>query len=164
MSATEQAPQVKAAEPKKEKPKRKIGRPSKYKPEFCQKVLELALDGGGWADYAAEFNIDRRTLYDWADAHPEFSSALSRAKVLEQCWWQDAGKEGMGADKFNALVWKTSVQARFREDYTERKVQEVTGKDGGAVQIESKTIDTGSLSPEELVAFRNLVVKLKGSS
>lgn len=152
MSATEQAPQ-----------KRKIGRPSKYKPEFCDKVLELALEGGGWADYAAEFNIDRKTLYDWAAAHPEFSSALSRAKVLEQCWWQDAGREGMGADKFNALVWKTSVQARFREDYTERKVQEVTGKDGGAVQIESKTIDTSGLTTEELIAFRNLLVKVKGS-
>ena len=95
--------------------KRPVGRPSKYKPEFCERVIELAKEGCGWADYAAEFEIDRTTLYDWAAAHEDFSTALSRAKVLEQQWWERAGRSGMMADKFNALVWKTSVQARDRK-------------------------------------------------
>lgn len=153
MSATEQAPK-----------KRPVGRPSKYKPEYCEKIIEVAKTGGGWAEWAVACDVDRPTLYSWGEQHPEFSTALTRAKLEEQVWWEKAGRTGLGADKFNALVWKTSVQARFREDYTERKVQEVTGKDGGAVQIETKTIDTSKLSPEELAAFRNLVVKLKGSS
>lgn len=70
----------------------------------------------------------------------------------------------MGSRDFNAQLWLKSVASRFREDYTERQQTEITGANGAPVQIESKTIDTGSLSPEELITFRNLVVKLKGSS
>jgi hypothetical protein len=46
-----------------DKPKRPIGRPSKYKPEYCERVVALAKDGCGWADYAAEFEVDRATLF-----------------------------------------------------------------------------------------------------
>ena len=46
--------------------KRPVGRPSKYKPEYCERVLEMAAEGCSWAEYAAEFGIDRTTLYDWA--------------------------------------------------------------------------------------------------
>lgn len=135
--------------------KRPVGRPSKYKPEYCERVIELAKEGCGWADYAAEFEIDRPTLYDWRDQHEEFSTALSRAKVLEQQWWERAGRTGMMADKFNALVWKTSMQARFRDDYTERKVTEVSGPDGGAIKTESVTkIDTRELDENQREALK----------
>lgn len=147
-------------EPKPEK--RPMGRPTKYKPECCERVLELAKDGCGWADYAAEFGIDRTTLYQWADSHPEFLTALSRAKVLEQQWWERAGRSGMFAEKFNALVWKTSVQARFRGDYTERMQTELTGKDGGPVKVEAKTIDTKQMTPEQREAFRQFLMAAKG--
>ena len=135
--------------------KRPVGRPSKYKPEYCERVIELAKQGCGWADYAAEFEIDRASLYDWAASHEEFSTALSRAKVLEQQWWERAGRTGMMADKFNALVWKTSVQARFRDDYTERKVTEVSGPDGGAIKTETVTkIDTRDLDEAQRAALK----------
>lgn len=145
-----------------EKPaKRPVGRPSKYKPEYCERVIELAREGRGWADYAAEFEIDRTTLYDWAESHPEFSTALSRAKVLEQKWWEEQGRSGMFLDKFNALVWKTSVQARFRDDYTERKVQEITGADGGPVKVETKTVSTKNMTPEQRAALREILLSAK---
>lgn len=142
--------------------KRPVGRPSKYKPEYCERVIELAKEGRGWADYAAEFEIDRTTLYDWAESHEEFSTALSRAKVLEQKWWEEQGRSGMFLDKFNALVWKTSVQARFRDDYTERKVQEVTGANGGPVKVETKTVSTKDMTPEQRAALREILLSAKG--
>jgi predicted metal-dependent phosphotriesterase family hydrolase len=68
----------------------------------------------------------------------------------EQRWWEQAGRGGMYLDKFNALVWKTSMQARFRDDYTERKVTEVSGPDGGAIKTETVTkIDTRGLDEEQ---------------
>ena len=143
--------------------KRPVGRPSKYKPEFCERVLELASDGCGWADYAAEFGIDRTTLYDWAAAHEDFSTALSRAKVLEQQWWEKQARTGMFADKFNALVWKTSVQARFRDDYTERKINEVSGPDGGSIKIQTANVDVDALGEEEREALKQLLLAAKAS-
>jgi hypothetical protein len=135
--------------------KRPVGRPSKYKPEFCEKIVELAVEGAGPVDWALACDVDRPTLYDWAASHEEFSTALTRAKMLEQQWWENAGRRGMFMDKFNAVVWRTSMQARFREDYTERKVTEVTGADGGAIKTETVArIDTKALDAEQREALK----------
>lgn len=135
--------------------KRPVGRPTKYKPEFCEKIVELAKDGAGMVDWALACDADRTTLYDWAAAHEDFSTALTRAKMFEQQWWENAGRRGMFMDKFNAVVWRTSMQARFREDYTERKVTEVTGADGGAIKTESVArIDTKALDADQREALK----------
>jgi transposase-like protein len=142
--------------------KRPVGRPSKYKPEYCERVLQMAREtGAGPAEYAAEFDVARETLYDWAASHEEFSTVLKRAKDLEQAWWEQTGKKGLFADKFNAMVWKTSMQSRFRPDYTERQQTELTGANGGAVQIEAKRVDTDALDQEQRETLRQLLLAAK---
>jgi len=103
------------------KEKRPVGRPSLYRPEYCEKVIELGKQGCSPAEIASELDVDRATLIRWSDEHEEFRTAMTRAKVHEQAWWERAGKAGMIADKFNAQVWTKSVTARFREDYTEKR-------------------------------------------
>ncbi len=119
------------------------GRPTEYREEYCEAVVELGKEGKSPAQMAASFDVSRQTIDNWAAAHPEFLEALSRAKAHAQAWWETKGVDGMTADKFNALVWKTSMQARFREDYTER--HEHTGKDGGPVQVNISTTDASVL-------------------
>lgn len=99
------------------------GRPSDYQPEFCDQVIELGKIGYSPAQMAAHFDIARDTLNNWAEAHPEFLAALNRAKVHCQAWWEAKGMDGLDKPGFNAAVWKKSVEARFREDYTERQEQ-----------------------------------------
>jgi transposase-like protein len=101
------------------------GRPTSYRPEFCDDVIELGKQGKSQVQIACGLDVDPKTLRDWAEAHPEFSLALSRAKAFEQDWWENAGQTGMTGDKFNAAVWKKSMEARFRDDYTERR--EISG-------------------------------------
>ena len=130
--------------------KRPVGRPSKYKPEFCEKIIEIAKTGAGPVEWALACDVDRASMYRWAEEHEEFRTALTRAKMLEQQWWESAGRSGMYLDKFNALVWKTSMQARFRDDYTERKVTEVSGPDGAAMKVETTTkLDTRMLDDDQ---------------
>ena len=107
------------------------GRPSLYKPEYCEQVIEHGKQGLSEVEIACAMDITRTTMRSWADQHPEFSSALTRAKEFEQAWFEKVGREALFADKFNAPVWKKSVEARFRDDYTERK--EVENK--GALEI-----------------------------
>jgi hypothetical protein len=114
-----------------------IGRPSLYEPAYCDDVVELGKAGKSLAQMCAHFDISRQTIDNWALANPEFLEALSRAKVHAQSWWEDKGVTGMESDKFNAAVWKKSMEARFRDDYTERK--EVTG--GLAVTIAKEAAD-----------------------
>lgn len=106
------------------------GRPSKYDPAYCDQVVEMAKQGMGPAEYAAAFDVCRQTIDNWKDTQPEFLDALTRAKAQEQAWWERTGREGMFLDRFNAPVWKKSVEARFRDDYTERRETELSGKDG----------------------------------
>ena len=148
-------PRVKKAQPEAAPAKRPVGRPSMYRPEYCELAIEIGKRGGGPNDIACEIGVLRENLYEWAKVHPEFLTALKQAKQHEQKWWENKGIEGLGADKFNAMVWKVSMQARFRDDYTERKVTELTGKDGGAIQTETKmAIDASKLDPEAREALR----------
>lgn len=138
-----------------------VGRPSTYDPAYCERVIEMGRDGEGPAAYSAEFGIDRATLYKWAETYPEFRTALSRAKQLEQVWWERAGRQGMQAKTFNALVWKTSMQARFREDYTERKSTEISGPGGEPVQIQSQVVDARVLTEEQRAVLRDALLTAK---
>lgn len=158
-------PRVKKAQPEAAPAKRPVGRPSMYRPEYCELAIEIGKRGGGPNDIACEIGVLRENLYEWAKVHPDFFTALKQAKQHEQKWWENKGIEGLGADKFNAMVWKVSMQARFRDDYTERKVTELTGKDGAPIQTEAKmSIDASDLTPEQRNALRAaaLAVKNKG--
>jgi len=105
------------------------GRPTLYRPEYCETVIELGKQGDSMAQMASHFDVSRQTIENWASDHPEFLEALSKAKAHCQAWWEKAGREGMflGGSGFNAAVWKKSMEARFREDYTERTETKLSG-------------------------------------
>ena len=67
---------------------------------------------------------------EWASVHPEFSEALRRAKQYSQSWYEKTGREAMFLDKFNGNLWVKQMQARFREEYTERREVDNTSSDG----------------------------------
>lgn len=97
------------------------GRPSEYDPNYCETVIDLGKQGYSPAQMCAHFDVSRQTIDNWAAAHPEFLEAFNRAKVHCQAWWEAKGQGGMELPGFNAAVWKKSMEARFRDDYTERK-------------------------------------------
>jgi transposase-like protein len=97
------------------------GRPTTYKPEYCERVIELGKEGKSRVQIAVELDVPRASLHDWAEAHPKFSAALTRAKECEQNWWETKGQQALDTRDFNAPVWKKSMEARFRDDYTERR-------------------------------------------
>jgi hypothetical protein len=98
------------------------GRPTDYRPEFCERVIELGREGASLAQMGAELGVLRETLNEWAKVNPEFSVALSQAKQHSQAWWEDQGRKGIWAGKsFNAAAWAKSVSCRFPDDYRERQ-------------------------------------------
>ena len=145
------------------KEKRPVGRPTKYKPEYCEEVLKMAAEGMSMAEYAAAFGVDRPTLYDWKEQHVEFSTALTRAKALEQSWWEREARLNVKNREFNANLWYRCAAARFRDDYTERKETAVTGADGGAIKIEqTQKIDARQLDPSERQVLKKILLGEEG--
>lgn len=60
--------------------KKKIGRPSSYKPEFDQLVYKLTLLGLTDKQMANALEVQESTFYLWKKEHPSFSEALKEGK------------------------------------------------------------------------------------
>lgn len=57
------------------------GRPSKYKPEFCEQVVEDMGQGYSLTAFAGSIGVHRDTLLEWQQKHPEFSGAVKRGQA-----------------------------------------------------------------------------------
>jgi transposase len=104
------------------------GRPTAYRPEYCQKVIALGAKGKSKAQIAAALHVVRDTLDNWAEDNPEFLCALKTARERALAWWEAAGVKGMFAERFNATAYIFQMKNRFREEYRDVNVQEHTGK------------------------------------
>jgi len=111
-----------------------VGRPSKYDPVFCERVIQLGKLGKSIEQIACELDVGTKTIYNWRDEHPEFLRALDMAREFEQNWWETIAQTHMieekDAAKLNASIWSRSMAARFPKKYRESTKQEITGADG----------------------------------
>lgn len=119
------------------------GRPTDYRPEYCEAVIEFGARGKSMAWMAAELDVSRECIYEWMRVHPEFSDAITRAKLKSQQWWEDVGQENLllapGQGTFNATTWAKNVSNRFREDWSDERKIELTGANGGPVEMRQVT-------------------------
>jgi len=129
------------------------GRPTEYKPEFCDAVIEWGKDGKSKTWMAAQLGVSRDSLYEWERVYPQFSDALSLAMAHSQAWWEDAGQTGMMMSGFSASAWGKAVSCRFPADYTEKTKQELTGPNGQPIAtsltiefVTAKTDDNSAAS------------------
>lgn len=58
------------------------GRPTDYRPEYCQEAANLCANGATDAELAEYFEVSDRTIYRWKAEFPEFSQALKTGKEV----------------------------------------------------------------------------------
>lgn len=106
------------------------GRPSKYDPDFCDKIIELAKEGASKAEMALELDICYDTFAVWQKDIPEFSEAVKKAERLSQGWWEKKGRVATfgGCDGFNATSFIFNMKNRFKEDWRDKVEQEQSGE------------------------------------
>lgn len=112
-----------------------MGRPTDYKPEFCEKVIALGREGASKAEMAHALACTRQTMDNWADANPEFLDAVKEATETSQGWWESKGREATfgGCPGFNATSFIFNMKNRFPTDWRDKQDHELTGKDGKAL-------------------------------
>ena len=130
--------------------KQRTGRPTDYRPEYCERVIEMGRAGFSVVEMASAIGVARATLEArWTEAHPEFREALQLARECSQSWWESIGREHLvmpkDAGTFQASVWSRSMAARFPRDWRENKGVELTGTNGGPIETKS----TVTMTPEE---------------
>ena len=64
------------------------GRPSDYRPEYCDAVIEAMGEGCSLTAFAGIIGVARDTVYEWIKSHREFSDAVSRARPKQVLWWE----------------------------------------------------------------------------
>ena len=114
-----------------------LGRPTKYDPAYCQKVVELGRLGKSIEQMAGMLNVSKKTLYNWRDNHDDFLHALEEAHDLALMWWEDTAQNNVvefkEGERVNASLWSRSMAARFPKKYRQEVKQEITGADGAAL-------------------------------
>jgi transposase len=106
-----------------------VGRPTKYHPDMCQRVLELGAQGKSKVAMGNALGLDRMTLDNWADKHPDFLSAITRAIEYAQEYWEQVGNRGIhttAMERFSDKSWQFVLTNRFRTDYRERTEADIT--------------------------------------
>ena len=108
------------------------GRPSKYKPEMCEIVIQCGRDGMGKAEMAAELGIAYSNFDRWQHEHPEFQDAVKEAVRQSQAWWEKMGRISTfgGTDGFNATSYIFQMKNRFRAEWNDTIKSDLTSSDG----------------------------------
>jgi len=146
-------------------PKRTFGRPSKYDPSMLEDMKKVAIDGASKAEMALTIGISRETFNNWEHSNPIFRDAVKECELLSQIWWERHGRKGMTGENpdFNSTAFIFQVKNRFRSDYMDTSRTEVTGKDGGPVQMEAKVVDVDNLDDEQIALLEAALLSAKGN-
>ena len=62
------------------KPKHPGGRPTAYRPEFGEMIIEAMATGLSAAAAAAKIGISARSLFNWQKEHPEFLQSVQEGR------------------------------------------------------------------------------------
>lgn len=99
----------------------RVGRPTKYKEEYCQKLIDHMAEGYSFDSFAGIVDVNIDTLYEWAKVHAEFSDAKSIGTAKSMAWWERIGRMGMINEIpfFNDRIWRLNMINRFRSQWSD---------------------------------------------
>jgi hypothetical protein len=123
----------------------KAGRPTKYRPEYCQAIVEyfsveptyevpvtITFKNGTekesteerptqlrfLSNFADSIGVDPDTLLEWCRKHKEFSGAYTRAKALQKQHLVTCGLLGLYNSKFAVFTACNITDMRNKEEHT----------------------------------------------
>ena len=135
------------------------GRPTEYRPEYDDLIVERAQEGACFTEFAAEVGVSRQTLHNWKKAHPSFLDAYTRAEQVGEAYWaKKLRTELMLDNKANAPLVKLYFANRF--NWSDKITSEHTGKDGAPIQ---HAISLANLTDEQLRAIAAIKIDADNS-
>jgi len=72
-----------------------MGRPSKYKEEYCEMLIDHMERGLSYESFAAKLRVTRDCLYKWEKMHPNFLYAKKTGKELMLLFFEELGIQAM---------------------------------------------------------------------
>lgn len=106
-----------------------VGRPSKYRPEFCKQLIKHMASGKSFESFGSVAEVGRRTLYEWLDDHPEWKEAKEAGEMKAQDFYENrlaSLVSGVKVPGFNPKLSNPTLiifalKTRFHKTWGERK-------------------------------------------
>lgn len=99
-----------------------VGRPTIYKPEYCQMLIDHCSTGLSFESFAGVISVGRTTIYEWRDEHEDFRKAFEEGYQKALLFFEKVGvqimmdrltdKNGNKA-KGNIVAWYMMMKNRF---------------------------------------------------
>lgn len=117
------------------------GRPSSYDPAVCERAIEILSEGYSMAGLAGKLGVAVQTVYNWADANPEFMEAVKTGQAAAAAWWEDRNRAIAMGEPGNATSVIFGLKNRARQEWADISRTEHTGADGGPIKAEVSPLD-----------------------
>lgn len=149
----------------------KAGRPPIFSQETADRICELMVEGKDMQEICRMPGMpSRSTVLRWQNKIPEFDAQCQRARealaeyelhklkeLAEKC---DETNVNSTRVKLNHYQWRVmKIAPRI---YGDRAQVEVTGANGGPMQVQAVTIDATRLEPEHREALKQALLAAKG--
>ena len=141
---------------------RPIGRPTLYRPELCDQIIEAMGEGLSADAAAAKVGISVRSLYYWQQEHPEFLQAVQEGRIRALLWWEERALEMAQGKPGSAQIVSLGLRNRSRSasGWVDTNKVELSGPNGGPMQHEvGPSLDLKVLSDDELAELEALLLK-----
>jgi hypothetical protein len=139
------------------------GRPTAFRPEYCEQVYKLCLLSATDAELARFFGVSESTLNLWKTAHANFSESIARGKeaadanVASRLYERAMGYSHpeVHVSSYEGEITLTPLTKHYPPDtqaaslwlrnrqpakWRDKQDHEVTGKDGGPIRLIERVI------------------------
>lgn len=128
----------------------KVGRPTKYKPEYCELLIEHMKTGLSIEAFAGVVSVAKDTIYGWLRNYSEFSDARKIGDEKSRLFWEKLGVAGAAGkiQGFNVASYIFNKKNRFPNEWRDKQEIEQTT----TIQI---------ATPEELIKISEAMKEKK---
>lgn len=104
---------------------------TKYKEEYCKKLIEHMSQGFSYDSFPAEVNCGLQTLYDWEKRYPEWEKAKAEAFAASQKFYETrliakisgmpVGNKDFKKKEISDRLLEFALKTRFHKTWGEKK-------------------------------------------
>lgn len=118
-----------------------VGRPTKYKEEYCQTVIPFMSQGYSTKAFAGSIGVSLATVYTWMDTYPEFLEAVKSGQAASAMWWEDTLRKNAATGEGSAASCIFGVKNRSQEEWKDRHEVDHSNSDGSMKPVSRVTIE-----------------------
>lgn len=137
----------------------KLGRPTDYRPEFDERIIELAKKEWSMYEIAAEFEVSHVTMWRWTESVESFCKAYARAKTIQTAAIMRGMRRNVDNKNYNDRI----AQLRLRHEAGLIDAQKVNIKGISKGTLNDKTqkvfeeAEKGEMVADDMLKITNAI-------